>query len=692
MPKPNNKQSSTHYGMKSLDILGDKFTLGYSTLTGKFQTTLGGYITIIVTLVTVIATFGIMAQYFDRGSPVVTTSSEFGSKISKFNLYQENLYAHLAIGIGPKYLTEGMHRYITPKMRLERVIYHVSNQSFGGAVIHEFDYIPCREVTDPHMQDYIKQIVSLPGFEDILLCPDFKDFAQEFEIDDDRVTYMSKIANIRIYPCSLPDKSQCASAQEMSMLRIDYTSIKKLLVSSNFTNPVKGMLGRNFMLLDTSVTKSITYNVKNNQVIDDISQFRDPVMKAEFATLEVNTNDFQERDPKQIYCSEQQIKMAPFGGCKEYIAFEYFAKGEVFVIRRNYKKFTTILGELGGILKLVTTAAVIFYSFYGVRKVSGFLGDSLFKVDKKTGEALETRLRVMDGGEEGYSTLAKTGRKGGKKRGNRLAKVVKELVHSRSNVVDMMDKLNFVELMQGVVFDDYEQILMPLVLIVAKQRHLIEQKKAAELQRKEKSEAPNNPRRNQVFNFNNKAKKKQPESAPEGATPTYRQAYEALLSSQPEDRLKRSIKEYMLDHLSGIFEGGSSATSNSRDAPGRWITGSRSQSPFSDQVLKFKNKIELKLKLDEDQGEEGEENSPELDNDSKMSVNHPDSPSTSLMRSSKFLEHGGRLRAKDSPRRRVVGKIRVKKRLSRFRVPDSDSVLESQNRSLKSLSVEPENK
>ena len=89
------------WGIRSLDILGKKFSLSFETSSGKFQTSLGGYLTLALTLISLGTFVLIFSQYFNKDSPVVTTSSEFDSKITQFNLYNEDLSSPMGISLGP---------------------------------------------------------------------------------------------------------------------------------------------------------------------------------------------------------------------------------------------------------------------------------------------------------------------------------------------------------------------------------------------------------------------------------------------------------------------------------------------------------------------------------------------------------------------------------------------------------------
>ena len=72
------RKTPTNYEVHSLDFLGEKFSLTYNTLNGKFQTTFGGYLTILLTIASGLVSVIVFSQLFNTQAPVVTTSLEFG--------------------------------------------------------------------------------------------------------------------------------------------------------------------------------------------------------------------------------------------------------------------------------------------------------------------------------------------------------------------------------------------------------------------------------------------------------------------------------------------------------------------------------------------------------------------------------------------------------------------------------------
>ena len=95
------KKNQSQYSIQTLDFLGSKFKIGYSTLTGKFQTKVGGYLTILMGVLSTGFFFVVMSQFFSKEAPVVMTSTESGPRESEYDLYSENLWFPIGARVGP---------------------------------------------------------------------------------------------------------------------------------------------------------------------------------------------------------------------------------------------------------------------------------------------------------------------------------------------------------------------------------------------------------------------------------------------------------------------------------------------------------------------------------------------------------------------------------------------------------------
>ena len=470
---------NSKYGIQSLDVLGSKFKIGYSTLTGKFQTKLGGYLTILMGVLSSGFFCIIMSQFFSKEAPVVMTSSESGSREVVYDLYESNLYLPIGAVVGLSTIpADQLKRYITIKAFVDRTAFNAdstSSETYSLTRVNSFDYMPCRDIKNPHIRDYLSSFVSQPGVADIVTCPDFRGLQKDFKQTTSYITYTGNLIETNVYPCSLPDPSQCASEAEMRALHVEYAYPFKLLKPSDYKNPVENLPMRLKIKVDPRTTKIVKEFVQRNKVFDDTMSLLPAKLKEEYLTLKRDSIDFGVRDQTQLHCPRSEIEKGVFGRCQPFVTFDYLSSSEVIVTTRSYKKLTTMLGEFGGILKIITTGAFFVYGVYSMRKVKTVLGGIIFGGEEGSEKVLK---RLIDGKEDGSKSgskvkkLNQVGMKKERKINDQFEDLVSRFVSQRSNVDNLMQMLNIVELIEKVLLTDDEKKLLPLVLLKSKKKEL----------------------------------------------------------------------------------------------------------------------------------------------------------------------------------------------------------------------------
>ena len=120
----NPKESSRGY-MKKLDFMGAKFSFGFKTMTGAFQTRIGGVITLVLGALSLGFFAYTMIEYTNTESPIVNTSTELNDENQSFNLYQEDLYLMLSFSNVFGFI-QNFQRFVTPRLRVYNMIYNSS--------------------------------------------------------------------------------------------------------------------------------------------------------------------------------------------------------------------------------------------------------------------------------------------------------------------------------------------------------------------------------------------------------------------------------------------------------------------------------------------------------------------------------------------------------------------------------------
>ena len=533
-----------------------------------------------------------MSQYFNRGSPVVTTSVEFGSDSTQFNLYHEQLFLPFSLARGADTVPPAKsNKWITIVANVEELKYNFTTNKFDKRLVKQIPFAPCPEIDDEVVNKVLFGVAELDELQEILICPDFSVGVEEYLVKRDvSENHLKRRITVKVYPCSLPDPAtQCATPMEMIALALQHPIRTRLLVPSNYEDPVRDMFAVAIVKIDPHATKSLQHIIKSNKILDDTVQLVKPYVRKEYGSPHILKNDFTMRNATQLYCQKEWIERGEGGGCQEYIEFAYELSGEVVVTRRNYKKFTTMLGEFGGILKILTTVVFFAYSFYNFRQVKRFLRLEMMNLNKNSYKDVKGLLkgymdaeRNKNNKNNSYISNDSAKKKGiTEKRQNRPRKTRNEYrvltkdeycakrcdqlldkhLESRSNVVDLMGKLNLLEFIEQNLLEEHERKLLPLVLLASRK---IKRKQKEKENNKNSNNNINNEdygiqkelrgnteTRQRARSANNFGFRRGSISAQSSCNRAYEDSYRQILSQKPKNVMNESLRRYIVDCLEG---------------------------------------------------------------------------------------------------------------------------------------------
>ena len=505
-----NNHRSNHF-LRSVDLIGSKFQLSFKSSTGTFQTKLGGFITILLGIVSLGILAHILSQYLDTESPIVTTSTELNAWNHTFNLYKDDLYLPLALSNAFGFIKD-FERFITPKLRVYKMVFNSSSETYGLNTIQEFDYKLCSSINDKKILNIVNLTHSNQALQKYSLCPDFEGKEDEFSISDDHKSNIYRRIELALYLCSLENPAHCAKENEFLLLRLFYGKMNKLMTSANYNNPVTPAPSVEDIRLNPHSTKSMKFAVHSNKIIDNKYEFIAPTVKAEYSNFEAIERDLNPRNPSQLHCTRAQIGLWVRGGCLEFLNIVYEVKREIMIVRRNYKRITVFLGEFGGIMKLLSTVMFFLYSWYNKKEIRAFLADALYGYNKNTesfyrkflefgpdqrmedeGVGGQNQLECLSFGdkkpsevvvkeESGYHDLKKKIKGPGairlvkiqsekvkKRMKSRARRLIEDQIKSRIRAPDLISKLSFVEFLEDLLLDQNTKALFPLAVLKAKQ-------------------------------------------------------------------------------------------------------------------------------------------------------------------------------------------------------------------------------
>ena len=598
-PSQPNQKGQFNDGVTNLDIMGQNFQLGFPTRTKKLQTNLGAIATIFTTLLCVGAFLLVFMKFFDTQSPVVTNSVEFSPETLTYDLYGKAVLSPISVSLNSQFVQNNMNRYITVKAKLIHSKFNLQTDFIDTQVVKEFLYVPCSTISDPTTLEAVEEIIPDSNLKVTFLCPDFQKAGNNLTLTSDPRDSSTTTLEVRVFPCSLADTSQCAPASELEGLGINYLEVSNLVSPSNFKNPITQKSQFSSMLLDLKRAKSLSYGLKFKKVIDDRWHIRGATERGTYAVPEKDNLDSWQRDPAQTTCTLSQVNEAAGAArCGEYLYLGYEINNEIEVTRRRYHKIATLLGEFGGSLKLITSLLVLM-TFYNSRRVKSYLTKALFPFkdsfvkelnQKIEQEAMQKNKVTMKDPANQTSRISK---KKSKKK-NHVKEVTNEIINSRINGIELMHKLNFIEILQESLLDENQKLLLPLALLRAKQRQREEEEMKAQGLRPDGSQLNEVRIGQESLDGPQRRKKETKKGDGKLGMADYKQKYQALLESQPDNPLKQMFKEIMVDELKDWFDDGSGAAGKLKGSNNKHIIRLAEQdSPLNAGLTKTTGKYTL---------------------------------------------------------------------------------------------------
>ena len=564
-------------GIKQLDIMGEKFKFNYERQGGKYRTRLGGLVSIIVAALSLVFLVIISRQYFDTSSPVVTTTRELSTSQS-FNIVGKELFSGVAVSF-VNVLQSQILSFMTMKAQLMRKSFDPRTNTTKTVPLKMIRYISCSASKDQFIIDLLKKSIEDVNLEQFI-CPVFKEVENNVTLSSDPEKFSSTYLSFKFYPCSLPDRNQCFPLQLGYAFQPIIPKISNLVSPSNYEDPLAFHWEIGSYIADMTRTRSSTYLLQLNRIIDDRSVLGKAKTKEEYGIFRELSTDSWERNMTQNYCTTAMIDA---GECDAYVELVYQIDKEVVITKRRYKKIPVVLGEFGGVLKLLTTAFVIL-SFYYSRSIKSFLFNQGFGIEKCKAEKIMDKTleglgvlgdeknqgngldapqdKVIDPRNQGEGKFSKKN-KFLQNSGSLLKKYKKQAIHTKTDIVELAKKINLVDILDGAYLKKHHEILLPLVTLISDQTtdqfreaqapDLVVSSKNSKKEQEEKNTKPEN--KNQDHEVN--TVKSKPAEAPElkiDELSEDQKNYAIIKQLKPQNHLESILTKQILSYLSVVYE------------------------------------------------------------------------------------------------------------------------------------------
>ena len=314
-----------------------------------------------------IVSFVIVREYLDTTKPVISVNRVRLEKPSRLDRNGTYSTVYMFIDNTKSLSAEESKRYVTLDSRYLRTT-KVGDQEITQV---ETNWVgKCTESTNQDSKnDFFNDLEKLSVnskinytelFAENILCVNFEKDQTIFEGSRSHLPFHRPL--MEIYPCSLPDPTQCASPQELSVFHIIIVSSIYIARYKEKKNPLQVTIDVDTSLfVDIASKTKITTFVKMNQIYDDDIGIIDERHTHSFLDTDRVKAVTGTRLSQSIYCSKQQITA---GLCEPYMTFEWRSSFDRMVIQRRYKQFFGVISEIGGFNDLIIYCLLAGYMLY----------------------------------------------------------------------------------------------------------------------------------------------------------------------------------------------------------------------------------------------------------------------------------------------------------------------------------------
>ena len=214
------------------------------------------------------------------------------------------------------------------------------------------------------------------------LCPELSGGLDKYFVESKLQDPPSYYIHIHVFPCSLENAEDCASASEFKGTQLYTTNTRKGFDASNYTDPLYTIVDFDGLeQIDPQTSKIIYHKVRDNEVWDDTRDFFEKRLRAKSADYFVDYRDSRTRDVGRVHCDPRILNTPLQTDCQPYISFIFSSGGEKKVIVRTYSKFFNTLGEIGGTAEILVIFAFLVYFKYNTFFLEKYLKREACQVD-----------------------------------------------------------------------------------------------------------------------------------------------------------------------------------------------------------------------------------------------------------------------------------------------------------------------
>ena len=391
--------------LNNCDLFSQKFSFNAEKGSKKYKTAVGGLLTLLGASLFSLVSLIVMTKLRETTDPVISVNTLKLKKSPILNVSEHQIGMPFFIAKGiwiiekqdiPKYLTlkaELITRTITEENKIIEKSINLDVKECGA--FHEDIHQNLIAYEKKHPGSLYMD--NVPLLFEHGVCPDFK--SPTVYLQGGKNSLTSTRLEMKFYPCSLPDRSQCASKKEIedNGIHIYNFPLTKIANLSDLENPISNYIEFNTLKIDFHPKSKIrmTQHIKENLIYDDLHDFREPQLREKFLDMDRIDLTTGSRTSEATYCSKGQIQS---GDCEPYLTFSGKSSGQRTEIRRYYKKFFGSISEVGGYTDIIIYSLWVLYVFYNQREyrkwIRSQLVDQFMSLEQKKGTLKRQRTNA----------------------------------------------------------------------------------------------------------------------------------------------------------------------------------------------------------------------------------------------------------------------------------------------------------
>lgn len=429
---------------KKLDLLGTPFALNYDK-SPSFTTQMGAIFTILCGVISLFIFIFLFYQLLDSSNVELTITEISLEQSPRLNLFEANYFTFINIGSvkrTPNYNNgEDLTKFFTivAYSSIQTIDYTLSPPKL---VIQrsKINYIRCSKAKKNIQDKYRSNEIVKYWLDSFSYCPDIED-PTKYKVGGSSLDQPYENVEIRIYPCSLSDKSKCLDITTFDPIQIYMFDSLTVFDHENYSDPIKLFFDtRDPIDIDPFQTQFYRSKVRKVEILDDVYDFLPIKERGYFIEFEKTTFSTTIRETKiPNYCDKSDLDQL-FPTCQPYLKIDIVPGSKLKTVDRKYTTLLEILSEVGGAYQFLILVASLIYSSYNERQLNKYLRSTILKNSKKEFVPFFKGKKIKD-----------------------VNKLMNEVLESRQSATKLFEMIGVFEILEEIIFQEYHIALMPLV-------------------------------------------------------------------------------------------------------------------------------------------------------------------------------------------------------------------------------------